>query len=287
LAQCQRQLGRLMIGNVRRLEVGGTRLVGASTRLFAIGAASLGILSLAYGVASLTGRFAPGEMPWRETWIYASGLLVVLAAAGLCHPRTAWPSALVIGAYLSIWALGSLADIRAKPLSFEGWYGFCEASTSLAGAWIVGVASRPMVAPRGVALARRIFAITCLFYGASHFAYIDYTAGMVPGWLPGHRAFAYLTGAAHLAAGLAIIFEIVPRLAAILEAAMMTLFGLLVWAPSFFAHPAPSWAGPAVNQWSELVVTLLLAASAWVVAASFSALPGPLATEERRFKDAR
>ena len=49
---------------------------------------------------------------------------------------------------------------------------------------------------------------------------------------------------------------------------MMSLFGLLVWVPSFFAQPRPDWATPPQNQWSELVVNLVLAASAWIVATS-------------------
>ena len=116
--------------------------------------------------------------------------------------------------------------------------------------------------------ARILFGLTCVFYGWSHFVYADYTAGMVPTWLPGHLAFAYFTGAGHVAAGIAIVLAVLPRLAATLEAIMMSLFGLLVWVPSFFAQPRPAWATPPENQWSELVVNLLLAASAWIVAIS-------------------
>jgi hypothetical protein len=51
------------------------------------------------------------------------------------------------------------------------------------------------------------------------------------------------------------------------------LFGLLVWVPSFFAQPRPDWATPPQNQWSELVVNLVLAAAAWVVATSLRNRP--------------
>ena len=96
---------------------------------------------------------------------------------------------------------------------------------------------------------------------------------MVPAWLPGQLGFAYFTGLGHIAAGIGIIIGILPRLAATLEAIMMSLFGLLVWVPSLFAQPRPKWATPPQNQWSELVVTLLLAASAWIVAASLRNRP--------------
>jgi uncharacterized membrane protein YphA (DoxX/SURF4 family) len=121
---------------------------------------------------------------------------------------------------------------------------------------------------RTVRAARILFGLTCVFYGWSHFRYPTYTASMVPTWLPGHLGLAYFTGLAHVAAGVGIIVGVLPRLAATLEAIMMSLFGLLVWVPSFFAQPLPKWATPPQNQWSELVVNLVLAASAWIVATS-------------------
>jgi hypothetical protein len=43
--------------------------------------------------------------------------------------------------------------------------------------------------------------------------------------------------------------------------------------PSFFAQPRPDWATPPEQQWSELVVTAVVAAAAWVVAISFANRP--------------
>ena len=130
-----------------------------------------------------------------------------------------------------------------------------------------------MAAERGLRVARVVFGLTCVFYGSSHFNYADYTASMVPTWLPSRLGFAYFTGLSYMAAGVAIILGILPRLAATLVAIMMSLFGLLVWVPSFFAHPKPSWATPLRNEWSELEVNLLLAAAAWIVADSLRGRP--------------
>jgi uncharacterized membrane protein YphA (DoxX/SURF4 family) len=240
--------------------------------LFAIASASLAIFSLAYGNAP-AGQSA---LPWREAWVYGSALVVLAASAGLLFPRTALTSALVIGAYQVIRAVIHAQPIFSKPLGVDAWYGFCETLTALVGAWILYAMLRgqsrapetPVSGERAVRTAQVLFGLCCVFYGWSHFAYADYTASMVPAWLPGRLGLAYFTGLGHIAAGAAIVVGILPRLAATLEALMMSLFGLLVWAPSFFAQPRPQWATPPQNQWSELVVTLLLAASAWVVAAS-------------------
>jgi uncharacterized membrane protein YphA (DoxX/SURF4 family) len=254
------------------------RIVGFGHGLFAIASASLAILSLSYVDFAPLGQSLPGWIPWRETWLYGSALVVLVASAGLCFPRTVLVSAWVIGAYLAIWAATCVPAILSNPRNVGAWYGFCEALTSLVGAWILyGMlqwrsrgSELPIASARSVRAAQVLFGLTCVFYGWSHFAYADYTASMVPAWLPGPLGFAYFTGLGHIAAGIGISVGILPRLAATLEAIMMSLFGLLVWVPSFFAQPRPAWATPAQNQWSELVVNLLLAAAAWIVATSLN-----------------
>jgi uncharacterized membrane protein YphA (DoxX/SURF4 family) len=246
--------------------------------LFAIASASLAILSLIYGSDSLIGQSAPAWMHSRETWVYGWALVVLVASAGLCFSFAALPSALAIVGLLAIWALTCTPPIFSAPFSIGAWYSCVEALTSLAGAWILYAMLREQSKPSGLPIAGEgtvraaqiIFGVTCVFYGWSHFMYADYTASMVPNWLPLHLPFAYFTGLGHIAAGVGIVIGILPRLAATLEAIMMSLFGLLVWVPSFFTVPRPEWATPPPNQWSEIVVNLILAAAAWVVAASLS-----------------
>jgi uncharacterized membrane protein YphA (DoxX/SURF4 family) len=248
------------------------RILGLGHGLFAIAAAGLAILRLTYGDAAPF----PAWIPGREICIYGSAVVLLAASAGLCFSRTALPSALTIVAYRAVWGLTDVPAIFSNPRSIGAWYGVCEALTTIAAAWILYAMLRwqsqgsqmPIAGERAVSAARVLFGLTCVFYGWSHFTYADYTAGMVPAWLPDGLGFAYLTGLGHIAAGIGIMVGILPRLAATLEAIMMSLFGLLVWVPSFLAQPRPKWAGTPSNQWSELVVTLLLAASAWIVADS-------------------
>lgn len=250
------------------------RIVGIGRGLFALASAGLAIWSLWYG--HVAWQSLPAWIPWREAWVYGSALVVLAASAGLCFSRTALASALTIGAYQALSAAIFVPQIFAKPLGVDAWYPFCEALTSLVGAWVLYALLRwqlrgsgtPMAGDGAVRVAQVLFGLTCVFYGWSHFAYADYTASMVPAWLPSHLVFAYFTGAGHIAAGVAVIVGVLPGLAATLEAIMMSLFGLLVWVPSFFAQPRPKWATPPDSQWSELAVTLVLAASAWIVAIS-------------------
>jgi uncharacterized membrane protein len=247
---------------------------------FAVASASFAVLNLIYVDSAPLAQVLPAGIPWRDSGLRLFALLLLLASVGLCLPRASLRCVAVVAAYLAIWVAASTPQFLSNPLSFGAWYGFCEAMTSLVGACILGVMIRQqergsemsVTADRGVRVAQVLFGLTCVYYGLSHFLYADYTAGFLPNWLPGRLGFAYFTGACHTAAGIGIALGIFPRLVAALEATMMGSFGILVWVPSFFMQPRPRWAMPPPHQWSELVVTLLLTAAAWVVAASLQSI---------------
>jgi uncharacterized membrane protein YphA (DoxX/SURF4 family) len=88
---------------------------------------------------------------------------------------------------------------------------------------------------------------------------------LVPKWLPlGQDFWAYATGVAHVAAGVAILSGIQARLAARLLTIMFIVFGALVHAPLLFADPHShfNWAANAMN--------FTLIGAAWAVADSIA-----------------
>lgn len=261
--------------------LGHTRLRTAALRrgLLAVSSAGIAVFSLSY--VHLESQSLPAWLPWREAWVYGWALVLLGASSSLCLSRMILPGVLTLGIYYFVSAAISVPLIASQPLGIGAWYGFCEPATALAATWILYAVLRrdspephtPIVGERAVQAAKVLFALTCVFYGLSHFVYADYTASLVPAWLPGRLPLAYLTGIGHAAAGLAIIVGILPGLAATLEAIMMSLFGLMVWVPTFFMQPRPTWAMPPEKQWTELVATVSLAASAWIIAISMRRTP--------------
>ena len=110
------------------------RNVGLGQGLFAMGGAGLAILSFVYRDFAPMWHTFPASVPWRETWVYGSGILIFAASAGLCFARTALPSALTVGAYQAVWAVTQIPPVVLKPLSVGSWDGFCEALTPVLGA---------------------------------------------------------------------------------------------------------------------------------------------------------
>jgi uncharacterized membrane protein len=125
------------------------------------------------------------------------------------------------------------------------------------GGWVLFATDK-----RAVRIAQLVFGAALIPFGLAHFVYLDQTAPLVPAWLPFHTGWAYFTGAAQIAAGFGVLLGIYPRLAAAMEAAMLSAFTGLVWIPAILAAPTKQFV------WSEFTISWAISAGAWVVAAS-------------------
>jgi uncharacterized membrane protein len=248
-----------------------SRYLGTGQILFATGLAGIGVLSLMHHDFALQWQPVPQGIPAREPLALASGGLLVIAALGLLIGRTARIAALVLALFLLSWVL----LLRIPPLimhflDIAAWLGLCESLTLAIGAWVLYAwldNSRPQAGvaagSSAISAARLLLGACMVVFGLAHFAYADFTASMIPPWLPARLPLAYFTGAAHAAAGTALLLGIVPALAVQLEAIMMSAFILLVHIPAVLAQPSSR------EQWTALFVATALAGAVWVVFGSF------------------
>ncbi len=249
---------------------------------FAASFAAIGLLSLIYGDFALVWQPVPDGVPGRTLLAYLSGLMLLTCGLGMLMRRAARWAALVLAANLVAWLLLlRLPPLFAKPDNEGLWLGLGETLMLVTGGWILLAALPREDAGRDVAgggsgsggnrwlngsgamrLPRLLYGVALLPVGLSHIVYLKGTASMVPGFLPFHEGFAYLTGVGHIAAGLAILAMVLPRLAATAEAVMLSLFTLLVWVPSVAAAPGTRL------PWTAFFVSAALTGAAWAVAGS-------------------
>jgi uncharacterized membrane protein len=234
--------------------------------------AGLGGLCLVAGDLAYVFQPVPRWMPLRSWLAYLSGAVLLGGGVALLARKTERLAALVLTVHFLVWLVVlNLPTTLAKPMLVGNWEGCGLNLTVVAGGWIVlalsdhapaGPAAR-LLGDRGVRLARRVYAVGLPLVGLAHFVNAHEAVAYVPAWFPLRIGWVYLTGAGHIAAGLAILFGVVPRLAAVLEAAQITAFVLIAHMPSVYAAP-----GDRV-QWAMLVYAIAIAASAWLTVATF------------------
>jgi uncharacterized membrane protein len=233
--------------------------------------AGLGVLSIVFHEFALVWQLVPKTIAGHDVLAAGTGAVLIAGGLALLVPRTARLAALVlVGVALVFVLLLRVPPLVTQPLLEANWYGLSETLTFVAGGWTIfsmlPVRDGAMFAHLGhVRVGQILFALALPALGLAHIFYAGQTAPLIPGWLPFHVPLAYLTGAAHIAAGGGILVGLLPRLAATLEAVMVSLFTLLIWVPIVAAAPASGF------NLSELFLSAAISGTAWAVAESMRA----------------
>jgi uncharacterized membrane protein len=250
---------------------GRARMWRAGHVAHGVGVAGLGVLVLLSGSLGYVFQPVPRWVPLRQWIAYASGALLLASGLALLSRKTTRLAALVLTVNFGfVWLLLlHLPRTLAHP-TVDDLEGCGLNMTVVAGSWILlALSSRPpaghaarLFGESGVGLARRLYALGLPLVGLAHFAGAQGATEYVPTWFPLRIGWVYLTGAGHVAAGLAIFFGVLPALASLLEAGQITSFVILSHIPAVYAAPSDR------VQWGMLVYALAIAGSAWLVAAT-------------------
>jgi len=253
------------------------RMADMGRVVFALAFIALGLLGVfSRDFASVWQPVSP-DLPGRAFLAVLSGTAMAIGGAGLLWRRTLVPAAFVMMAYTLLWLLAlHVPRVILAPMHEVTWGGCAEIVTLVAACWVLYASTatssdKPYVAAlsgtQAVQVARIAFAVVLPLIGLEHLVYAKETADMVPAWLPYRMGWAYFTGIAHIAAGLAIALNVLPRLAAALEAWMMGGFTVLVWIPSVMATPSQRFV------WTGLLISTVITAAGWIVASSYAEVP--------------
>lgn len=244
------------------------RVTGPGHALYSAAVAGLGVL-LVSGVFVYVWAPLPRWLPGRDLVAGAAGAVMLIAAIGLLGRTTVAVASLALSVLFAAWLLLLQAlHLIATPSAELLWSGAGQLATIIAGGWILfACAPSATAAPgrrRWVTAARALYAVALVPIGLHHFADVAQAAGAVPAWLPARPLWVEATGVAHIAAGAAILLRLVPRLAATLEAAMISGFVLLVHVPGVIGAPRDAL------QWTMLIVASAIVGAAWIVAHSYA-----------------
>lgn len=236
-------------------------------RVLGLGALFLGVVGLVFDDFALVWQPVPPHIPDRALLAYVVGAIFVVAGLAANWRRTAAIGTAMIATLfgLHVFVL-HLPRIIANPTHFPAWSGAAEQL----GIFMGGVIAFSLVAKMDEAtadriarLARIVFGICAIEYGAVHFVYPVDTASYIPKWIPPSQLFwAYATGAAQIAAGLAFISGIQARLAAVLLTVLYALFSLFVHVPLLMSNHTSHMF------WTMNAINLCFVGAAWCIADS-------------------
>ena len=241
---------------------------------FAVSMAAFGIQQF------IIADFVPGlvpvsaGMPGRSFLVYLTGLVLIIAGASLLANQKARLMACLLGLlWLFCVILLHVPKLIANPKVGGAWTTAFE-TLAIGGAALVLTGTLSVDRPdlrgweramiKALPVGRYLFGLSLPVFGILHFIYLDYVAGAIPAWIPGHVFWAYLTGVAHIAAGVSIITNILARLAAILLGWMFGLWVLLLHIPRAFASSHSR------NEWSSTIIALAMCGGSLLIAGSLA-----------------
>jgi len=265
--------GRALSGDASMSVRDSIRIVSPGHAAFAVVLIALGIMGFVTREFSQMWQPVPKWVPGRSALVFLCAMISLGTGIGLALRRSALVASRVLLVALLIW----LVALRLPNLFYEhpvvlvGWT-FGSTAVMVAAAWVLYIwfarerdSAHPgiLADAAGLRIARTLYGLSMIPFGLAHFMFLDATTVLIPDWLPGHVALAYFTGAAFIAAGLAVCIGVLAYPAAALSALQMGLFTLIVWVPRMLTGNVTDF------QRGEFVSSCALTAGAWVVAESY------------------
>jgi uncharacterized membrane protein YphA (DoxX/SURF4 family) len=228
--------------------------------LYAFGAILLGAVGIYFHDFALQWQAVPAGIPARTLLAHVSGVLLIIGGGAILSRKGQRGGALLLAAFYGLWVVAFHLPNAFKSASHIGaWNAPAEITFLAMGGLALFASSAGSLRGTLNLVARFLAGASAMVFGFAHFNYAEFTASMVPGWIPYKLFWAYATGAGHLAAGLAFVSGIKARLAATCLAGMMGSFVVLLHIPRVIAHPEVH------AEWIMLAISSGLTGAAWLL----------------------
>src|SRR5579864_2474106 len=189
-------------------------------RVLPFGRLFLAIPLAVFGTEHLTdtadiANIVPRWLPAHTFWVYLVGIALIAAALSITVQIQSALAATLLGATLfSFVLLIHIPNIMANPGNRFVWAvglrdtAFSGGALAYAGSHLRSGRARGV--PELVTVGRFFVAIPAVFFGVEHFLHPEFAPGVplakiIPVWVPGRLAWAYLAGTVLVAAGVALI----------------------------------------------------------------------------------
>ena len=251
------------------------RIASSGHSVFSLTMIGLGIVGLMYRDFVPVWNPVPANIPGRGFFVCLGPLISIASGIGLLVPRLAAIAARLLLTTLLLWLLLFRLPNFLLTSPFEACWSVFPLAVMLAATWVLYVWFAAdwdshlsfVRGNNGLRIAHVLYGLSLIFFGSAHFIDLKDTLSLIPNWLPGHAFWAYFTGGAFIAAGVAVLARCCARLAAFLAAFQIGLFLLLVWVPIVAAGSKVPF------QWSETILNAALLAAAWLIADSYQKTP--------------
>jgi uncharacterized membrane protein YphA (DoxX/SURF4 family) len=211
-------------------------------------------------------------LPLLVVWVYLFTLIVLAACAAIIFEKQGRLAALLLGGLLLVMYIFGYVpyEILIQPYADHlGTWGDGLKESALAGGAFVVAASFPIninteksrlikwldkLVPFGPLL----FCITMVLYGICHLLYTKFISPLVPHWVPGSPNFwTIFAGVCLIGSGLAIVFGLKRKLAALLLAIMIFIWLFTIHIPLSIADPFGANANSIVSAFSALAFSAI------------------------------
>lgn len=228
--------------------------------LYGLGTLLLGAVGICFHDFALQWQAVPAGIGARTQLAYLSGALLMIGGSAVLIRKTERIGALLLTVFYGFWVLAFHLPNAFKSFgSIGAWNAPAEITfLTMGGLALFAAGAGHLRGPLNL-VARMLAGASAIVFGFAHFNYAEFTATMVPAWIPYKLFWAYATGAGHLAAGLAFVSGIQARLAAACLAGMMGSFVVLLHIPRVIAAPDQH------AEWIMLAVSSALTGSAWLL----------------------